>query len=219
MAPAYPEPARFQTVLRLGSALAVLVRESPDGAGDRDALATTLLQRTTGRPDVAIRRRPSGRPCLAPPHCELGVSLARRHRLLVVGYSAVAPVGVDVEPDNGVTDIDATVLARDHFTVEEAAAVAHPPSGGARDLFLRLWVAKEAVLKATGRGIYDGLRWPNLATRVAALRAEVAIVEIAGDRRVTLAAKRVSIAAEWSVYCSLAVIEPASGRSGGVPVP
>lgn len=139
--------------------------------GDRDRLAAAALRATTCRTDIAISRRPSGRPRLAPPYPELGVSLSRRGGLLLAGFSPTAPVGVDLELwDDG---LDTVRLAADHFAPAEAGAVAAASSRAvAIERLLRLWVAKEAVLKATGRGIYDGLGAPDLASVLDALCAD-----------------------------------------------
>lgn len=48
-------------------------------------------------------------------------------------------------------------LARRFFTAEEAAALAALPEAGRADAFLEYWTAKEALLKALGRGIAFGL--------------------------------------------------------------
>ncbi|MDX2155667.1 MAG: 4'-phosphopantetheinyl transferase superfamily protein [Hyphomicrobiaceae bacterium] len=198
---------RFQPTLHLGSAIAVLIHGAPSEAGARDALASTALRHATGRPDIAIGRRPSGRPSLAPPHCSLGVSLSRRRSLLLAGFSPERAVGVDLEIADEGTSVDYTRLSRDHFARDEAEICAALPVAGARDLFFRLWVAKEAVLKATGRGIVDGMHWPDLAGQVTALREGGAVIEHLGSRRIAVATDRRCIAAGLSAYCALAVLD------------
>jgi 4'-phosphopantetheinyl transferase len=49
------------------------------------------------------------------------------------------------------------VLAARFFTRDESAALQALPVGQREDAFVRLWCAKEAVLKAHGRGIAFGL--------------------------------------------------------------
>lgn len=151
-------------VLRLGSALAVLCRGiGPAERQMHDLAAQEALRGATGLPDIAIDRRPSGRPRLRPPYPELGVSLSYRDRLLLVGFDVAGPVGVDIEPAPSADALDGARLAADHFAPGEAAALAACEAPAAAGLFLRLWVAKEAVLKLTGRGVYDGMKLPDLS--------------------------------------------------------
>jgi 4'-phosphopantetheinyl transferase len=56
-------------------------------------------------------------------------------------------------------------LARRFFTAEEAAALAALPEATRGEVFLEYWTAKEAVLKALGRGIAFGLDRLGLARR------------------------------------------------------
>lgn len=208
MLEAIPDRVRFQTVLQAGTAIAVLIHDAPAETVDRDALASASLQQVTGRSDILIGRRPSARPCLAPPHCKLGVSMSKRGPVLLAGYSSDAPIGVDLEIDDGTSSLDPVRLARDHFACDEADAVAAVPASDARDLFLKLWVAKEAALKATGRGIVDGLHHPNLATQVVALRSAPAVIEIPSQHGITFAITRITLVADRSAYCALAVLGP-----------
>ena len=156
-------------VMRVGPAVGVLLAgAAPDGA-DHDRLATEALRAVTGLRDLTVARRPSGRPKLMPPYRELAVSLSYRGGLLLAGYGGLHDLGADIEPADGLGGSDPYRMAADHFAPEEAAAVQGLNSPAALDLFLRLWVAKEAALKITGRGIYDGLDEPNLAGQLAAL--------------------------------------------------
>lgn len=196
------------TVLAIGESVAVLVT-CHAAEGDRDALAAAALQAATGRGDIEIGRRPSGRPRLSLPHPELGVSLARRGSLLLAAFSPAGAVGVDLElPDDG---IDPRRLARDHYSSAEANAVGAAATDRARrDLFLRLWVAKEAALKATGRGIYDGADEPDLAHLCDDLMRDGVVVSVGPGSRVPavrLAVRRVALADGAPAYCALAVLE------------
>ena len=209
-------------VLRIGSAVAVLVdlvaSGGDDGAGAklagaasearaaRDALAARALARATGRADIVIGRRPTGRPRLAPPCPELGVSLSARGPVLLAGFSPVGRVGVDLEALEGGTVADPQRMARDHFAPGEAAAVAALATAAARDLFLRLWVAKEAALKLTGRGVYDGLALPDLTGRIARLMSGGVIETRVGDAdavRIAVAARSTAVG---PLLCALAVV-------------
>lgn len=149
--------------LALPGAMAVLLPLRSDDRHERDAIASAALRRATGRADITIARRPTGRPRLEPPYPELGVSIARRGGLAVVGFSASAEVGVDIEAIGSASPLDPRRLASDHFAAAEAAAIASLAPDAARSAFLMLWVAKEAALKTTGRGVFDGLDQPDLS--------------------------------------------------------
>ncbi len=77
------------------------------------------------------------------------------------GFSAVAcasrtrAVGIDVEHHRAIENVGA--LARRFFTPTEAEMITELPPADQNLAFLRLWTAKEAGLKAIGRGIVSGL--------------------------------------------------------------
>jgi 4'-phosphopantetheinyl transferase len=159
-------------VLTVGDAIALrLDIGMADDRTTRDAIAAGALRQATGRHDIEMRRRSSGRPRLAPPYLELGVSLARRPGILLVGMSPSRAVGVDLEIEDATTGLDPVRLSADHFAPGEAARIAAIDALAARYLFLRLWVAKEALLKTIGRGIYDGMTEPDLTTALDVLAA------------------------------------------------
>ncbi len=148
----------YTAIANIGESRALLLPSAPAVASQRVTAAATALRKETARHDIAITRRPSGRPRLEAPLPELGVSLSVRDGHLLVGFSPTHTVGADIEVARSVPQVDVARLARDHYTATEAGAVAALRDGdAAHDLFLRLWVAKEAVLKATGRGVFDGL--------------------------------------------------------------
>lgn len=194
-------------VLTLPDASAYLILRAPRGGAAHHQLASDLLSAATGR-KIAVSRRPSGRPRLDAPDRELGVSLSYRDGALLVGYSATRNVGADIERDDEA--IDAPTLARDHFAAREAALVAARKDVAAqRDLFFRLWVAKEAVLKATGRGVHDGLDEPDFSSALAALGEDGAVVSFGASTRVpagAVAVTRMAFADAPAFYLGLATI-------------
>jgi 4'-phosphopantetheinyl transferase len=76
-------------------------------------------------------------------------------------------------------------IAARFFHPAEAAALAHIDQAGRSQAFLALWTGKEAVLKATGRGIAFGLHRLQLATPPAAPR----VLWLEGDE-----------AAQWQLH-------------------
>jgi 4'-phosphopantetheinyl transferase len=193
-------------VLSIGSAFALLLRDPPADRDGRCAMAGTALGRALGRDDIVIGRRPSGRPRLAPPHPELGVSLSSRGSLLLVGFVPSGNVGVDVELDESTSAVDPAALAADHFSMGEAREIAALSLPAAQDLFLRLWVAKEAVLKLTGRGVVDGMRHPDCTRSIEALRIDGATANpsLPSTPAVQVAVRRVNRPGAGFAYCALA---------------
>lgn len=220
MRPSEPAPAVGEgrrgaaagdVVLNVGDAVAVLLVEPAAGRDQRIAAAQSALIAATGRLDIRIGQRPSGRPRLDPPFPELAVSLSHRGDLLLSGFSPTADVGVDLEP--ATDELDAVRLARDHYRPLEAARIARLEASAARDVFLRMWVVKEAALKVTGRGVFDGLDEPDLAEVSDVLAgghdgsALVSLRLPASSRlpAISAAMRRIALDDGRRVYCALAV--------------
>ncbi len=72
---------------------------------------------------------------------------------VVVAATAAGPVGIDVEACR--PDVDALELARLTMSPAEIAALADLGGADRVSLFYRLWVLKEAVLKAAGLSLSD----------------------------------------------------------------
>jgi len=121
-----------------------------------------LAAREIGVPPTALTWTEGryGKPELTPPWSQWHTSLSHSGGLIAVALSAGRAVGVDVQ--QVVPGLDVTGMSARFFTPSEAAYVAAGADAGARaDRFARLWVRKEAVVKAAG-----GRLWPNLATAV-----------------------------------------------------
>jgi 4'-phosphopantetheinyl transferase len=95
---------------------------------------------------------PHGKPMIDGSPVQINLSHAGDTVLIGVASS---PVGVDVEsPARG---SDPLALSRRFFSAAEADWVAEANAVESRDRFLRLWVRKEAILKATSEGLPGGL--------------------------------------------------------------
>lgn len=111
---------------------------------------------------VPLVSGPHGAPALAPhAHAmsgvpaDIGFSASHAGSWLLVAAARGLQPGVDIE--RLAPRPNALAIARRYFTIDEADALA-ALSGRARELlFYRLWVAREAVLKAIGRGLAFGL--------------------------------------------------------------
>jgi 4'-phosphopantetheinyl transferase len=105
---------------------------------------------------VALIDGEFGRPSLDPAHGALlgfNWSHSGEHALVAVGRN-LAP-GIDIERRR--QRHRALDIAEHYFHKEEYAGLIALPSEARSDAFLELWTAKEAVLKALGRGIAFGL--------------------------------------------------------------
>ncbi|QIL19548.1 4'-phosphopantetheinyl transferase superfamily protein [Thermomonas sp. HDW16] len=115
-------------------------------------IATGWLRDVAG--DTAadgLHRDARGRPRLA----QGDISWSHSHGRLLIAYAASGRLGIDAE--SRTRHANPLRIARRFFATEEVA-VLEALDGDARQFaFLRMWCAKEAVLKADGRGIAFGL--------------------------------------------------------------
>jgi 4'-phosphopantetheinyl transferase len=110
-----------------------------------------------------------GRPALASGHDQsLGFNWSHSgtHAAVAIGRH-IAP-GIDIEQKRDRPR--ALDIAQRFFCAEEAAALAAVPAHEASASFLELWTAKEAVLKALGRGLAFGLDRISIACEDGRLR-------------------------------------------------
>ena len=112
-----------------------------------DALGTgafSLERDTRGRPQLRVPGRPG-----------LDANWSHSGEALLVALGDGVAVGVDIEWMR--PRPQAMALAQRFFTADEAAALTALPPVLAETAFVRLWCAKEAVLKAHGHGLSFGL--------------------------------------------------------------
>jgi len=98
--------------------------------------------------DLRFEYGPMGKPSLAGGALRFNVSHSDRYALLVV---ADAEVGVDIERERSLSDMDA--LAERVFSAGERHALARVPAGRKAEAFFAGWTRKEAYIKARGEGI------------------------------------------------------------------
>jgi 4'-phosphopantetheinyl transferase len=123
-----------------------------------DPVARSWLSAALGvAPDALdLRREPRGRPRLGPGHAGFDCSWSHSGDGLLIVLGDGVEVGADCERLHARPR--ALELARRFFTTPEHDWLAAFAAGAARDqAFLRLWCAKEAVLKAHGHGLSFGL--------------------------------------------------------------
>ncbi|GAA3009804.1 4'-phosphopantetheinyl transferase family protein [Streptomyces fulvorobeus] len=134
---------------------------------DRDAFALgqAVLRRClgdlTGEAPRALRftRQENGKPELAGAARASGLAFNLSHTagLVLLAVTGGGPVGTDVER---VRRVAAARIAARYFPADEAAAVEARAGREAWDLFFRLWVRKEACVKAWGGRLREGMRTP-----------------------------------------------------------
>lgn len=157
---------------------------------------------------LLVSRRDSGRPKLSPPYCELGIAMSTCRDALLIGFHRDRPVGVDLEAGSALDIDEIDRMARDHFTAREAAAIAAAPRGAKSAMFLCRWTAKEAALKVTGRGVYDGLGWPSIDMVAAPHGFEIAHVEVPASvhaGRLHIGVRRISLTSAGTAWAALCV--------------
>lgn len=117
----------------------------------RAALRRILAGETGRAPHaLAIDYGAHGKPRL-PDHPGLHFNLSHSSGLAVIATSTFGEVGIDLEALRPRPDL--LPVARRFFAAHEADAVEACDGEARSRAFLRLWTRKEAVLKATGRGI------------------------------------------------------------------
>ena len=105
--------------------------------------------------EVALTTGYRGKPRLSK-DSSLHFNVTHSEDLALIAFTTIGEVGIDAEAL--CRDVEALEIASAHFTQEEAqriAAAGSPYEQAGR--FLRYWTRKEAVLKAAGCGIGDGL--------------------------------------------------------------
>ena len=106
--------------------------------------------------EVPLQRSAHGRPQLFAPHAMHDTSWSHSGHGLLIAHAHNAMVGIDLEYERPRKQVVA--LAQRFFHPAEAAWIAEQQEEPARQsAFIRLWCAKEAVLKAHGRGLAFGL--------------------------------------------------------------
>jgi 4'-phosphopantetheinyl transferase len=167
-------------------------------AGPRFVAGRAALRALLGRylqiDPAAIRfaAGPNGKPRLDPPS-PVQFNVSHSAGLALIAVAAEADVGVDIEQLRPRSDLPG--LARRVFTERERDAIDGELS------FYRHWVAKEAFVKATGRGVSSVRSFEVLLDAPGGAR----IVHVGGDREE---------AARWT----LAPVEAPAGYTAAVVV-
>jgi 4'-phosphopantetheinyl transferase len=148
------------------------------GKSDRDAFIKTraavrsIIGREAGIPprDVAFRYNRWGKPQLdAPDRPSVDFSVSHTKGLSVIAVARSGSVGVDAEPYRPCPD--RVRIAADVFGLEVAQQLLAVDSERQDVVFLRLWTAGEAFVKARGSG-FAGMNGGKVPIRLASVGSE-----------------------------------------------
>lgn len=120
-------------------------------------LLRLLIGAWTGRPaaQLAFNAGPYGKPGLVRGGAAFNLSHTRG--MVAVAISPQGDVGVDVEQSGASRDPELDIADR-WFSPDEVAQIgAEAEDADKRERFMRIWNLKEAVIKATGRGLSQEL--------------------------------------------------------------
>jgi 4'-phosphopantetheinyl transferase len=151
-----------------------------------------------GKParELHIQTAERGKPFVDEGGIHFNVSHCRGDGLLA--FTRAGEIGVDIEAVH--PNIEGLDIASEHFTAGEAqwiAAATNPREQAQR--FTRLWTRKEAVLKASGKGIVDGLNSFDISRKSS---ATIRSLRHGDTREVHLIVKDIPI--NESVYAAIA---------------
>jgi 4'-phosphopantetheinyl transferase len=107
--------------------------------------------------ELSFAQGENGKPCLRPPANEGDVffNLSHSGDYTLIAVTKCLRVGVDIEGIR--SNIEYLELSRRFFSPSECAWLDSRPRSTQIAAFFRLWVVKEAFLKATGVGLSDSL--------------------------------------------------------------
>ena len=117
---------------------------------------------------ISLPRDARGRPFLHCPYDGWDANWSHSGDYLLLGLAQGGRIGVDIEQQR--PRQRCLQLAERFFHPAEAAVLRQTPVSGQLDLFLRLWCAKEAVLKANGYGVGFGLHRVKFTPSASGLR-------------------------------------------------
>lgn len=136
-----------------------------------------ILADATGIPvhSIAFCYGPDGKPSLEPSDtiAPLHFNVSHSRELALVAISDNRTIGIDLEWTEGTSPFE-SVAAR-YFSVAERRSLEGAAEGERRRLFYRIWVRKEAYLKARGDGISQWIYETDFSSTEANLDATLGV--------------------------------------------
>lgn len=111
------------------------------------------LRQATGRADWPLRIDTFGKPALAEPVGHFPLYFNLTHTAGLAGCAVVHGHEVGIDAESLDRRGDHLALARHFFAPDEVDRLTQVPADEREEAFLAIWTAKEAVIKATGRGL------------------------------------------------------------------
>jgi 4'-phosphopantetheinyl transferase len=142
---------------------------------ERFVVARMLIRRLCGAyfrlepRAVPLRQSSLGKPYVAQEgwtgQHRLEFNISHSGNCVILVWTEGGPVGVDVEAVERLCRGSFTEIARSAFSSDECAALASVKPEDSATTFCRIWVRKEAILKAEGCGISGALQYFSVAFR------------------------------------------------------
>jgi len=118
---------------------------------------------------VTFRRTSCGKPYLASEertrHRKIEFNVSHSGDCVLIAWTEGGPVGVDVEAVEPYRRVSFTEIASSAFSADECAVLSSVTAEETASTFYRVWVRKEAVLKAEGCGVGGPLKSFSVAVR------------------------------------------------------
>jgi 4'-phosphopantetheinyl transferase len=115
------------------------------------ALLRYGLRQLFGITHARLHVQPGGKPTLDPERDGIDFSISHTQGYIACAFGRGCDLGVDVERYDRVIEVEA--IARSCFAAPESDLLNRADPSDRGEVFLRLWTLKEAVVKATGRGL------------------------------------------------------------------
>jgi 4'-phosphopantetheinyl transferase len=154
-------------------------RQYEVGRGALRALLGGYLELPPG--EVCFTYGERGKPSLGaspPAGSDLHFNLSNSHELALVGFARGVEIGVDVEHQKPMADLEQ--IAERFFSASERDALRQLPAHQKQEGFFNCWTRKEAYLKAVGQGLaarldsFDVTLVPGEAPRMLTLEGDAA---------------------------------------------
>jgi 4'-phosphopantetheinyl transferase len=124
----------------------------------RRGILRTLLGTTFGIEPSRVRftATPTGKPFLAyPENRDIFFNLSHSGNDIIYAFSERPETSIDIERIRSIENIDE--MARTHFSAAEYAILMNMPGWKKNSAFIRIWSLKEALIKASGWPLEQGL--------------------------------------------------------------
>ncbi len=156
----------------------------------------SIISSCTGVDPAGVRFSygPRGKPGMVGLH----FNVAHTGGLALVALSASGPVGVDLERHRAL--LERAAIASRYFTPNERRLIEAAGTSGGDRLFVTYWARKEAVLKATGNGLWAPLDSVDVSSPRDVDGWKIADLDVSPDHAAALATAIDAGPVEWSEW-------------------